>query len=481
MPFSFAHIVIGACIAWLLLAIRVQHHTHTSQDVLLARQRLPNFVAELGAAFAHVPLWLLLAIAVFAYKLGVAAAWIGLSVWLSAVFASWWLAPRLRARSQTHAASTVVRVLTVHTGEQLQMLSRRSIVLIATLCLILTMSVQLRWLTDELSLRLDITVLEVMILAGIAILVCGLLGGLWLAAYTDASVSMLVAVLGMVVVGAALYAAQQVSGNVFTALVELFTAPPQRASWEQTEYDDVLALAFGVGVAFLISSSLAQPAALARYLSRPELSTRERWIASGWSAFAIVLALLMGWCARIAASNAASVPVQLERWLSSGWTTIVLALLLCAGIAALLTPCITLAGLWAHDMPRKERGAGLLWHRWALVAVVVVTTWLAYRMPSGNFEPLWLAWHALGASLAPLLIVQLSGKRVRPGSALGSIWAGFALTLIFHAMPDTTGDLLERAIPFIAAMGIALSGGDQRRNPNRADRGDETVHDRLPI
>jgi sodium/proline symporter len=48
-------------------------------------------------------------------------------------------------------------------------------------------------------------------------------------------------------------------------------------------------------------------------------------------------------------------------------------------------------------------------------------------------------------------------------------------------MPDTTGDLLERAIPFIAAMGIALSGGDQRRNPNRADRGDETVHDRLPI
>ena len=119
--------------------------------------------------------------------------------------------------------------------------------------------------------------------------------------------------------------------------------------------------------------------------------------------------------------------------------------------------------------------------RWAWVVVVVATTWLAYRIPAGSFEPLWLAWHALGAAFAPLLIVQLSGKRVRAGSALGSIWAGFALTLIFHAMPDTTGDLLERAIPFIAAMGIALSGGDQRRNPNRADRGDETVHDRLPI
>jgi hypothetical protein len=48
-------------------------------------------------------------------------------------------------------------------------------------------------------------------------------------------------------------------------------------------------------------------------------------------------------------------------------------------------------------------------------------------------------------------------------------------------MPDTPGDLLERCLPFIAAMGIALSGGEQRRNPNRADRGDKTVHDHLPI
>jgi hypothetical protein len=48
-------------------------------------------------------------------------------------------------------------------------------------------------------------------------------------------------------------------------------------------------------------------------------------------------------------------------------------------------------------------------------------------------------------------------------------------------MPDTPGDLLERSLPFIVAMGIALSGGDQRRNPNRADRGDKTVHDHLSI
>jgi hypothetical protein len=48
-------------------------------------------------------------------------------------------------------------------------------------------------------------------------------------------------------------------------------------------------------------------------------------------------------------------------------------------------------------------------------------------------------------------------------------------------MPDTPGDLLERTLPIVAAMGIALSGGERRRNPDRADRGDKTVHDHLPI
>jgi len=70
---------------------------------------------------------------------------------------------------------------------------------------------------------------------------------------------------------------------------------------------------------------------------------------------------------------------------------------------------------------------------------------------------------------------------VRPGSSLGAMWSGFVLTVLFHLMPDTPGDLLERTLPFISGVGIALSGGEQRRNPNRADRGDKTVHDHLSI
>jgi sodium/proline symporter len=64
---------------------------------------------------------------------------------------------------------------------------------------------------------------------------------------------------------------------------------------------------------------------------------------------------------------------------------------------------------------------------------------------------------------------------------LGAIWSGFALTTLFHLLPDAPGDFMERVLPFIAALGIALSGGERRRNPDRADRSQETVHDRVPI
>ncbi len=64
---------------------------------------------------------------------------------------------------------------------------------------------------------------------------------------------------------------------------------------------------------------------------------------------------------------------------------------------------------------------------------------------------------------------------------LAAMWSGFILSLMFHLLPDAPGDFLERVMPFVASLGIALTGGERRRNPDRADRSQETVHDRVPI
>ena len=111
------------------------------------------------------------------------------------------------------------------------------------------------------------------------------------------------------------------------------------------------------------------------------------------------------------------------------------------------------------------------------VLIVLSTLWA----PSTVFEHAMFGYAALGASFGPLLLVRLSGKRVRPGATLGAMWSGFLLSLMFHLLPDSPGDFLERVLPFVASLGIALTGGERRRNPDRADRSQETVHDRVPI
>jgi Na+/proline symporter len=175
----------------------------------------------------------------------------------------------------------------------------------------------------------------------------------------------------------------------------------------------------------------------------------------------------------------------LSRALTPQLTAIILLLVLGAGTVAIGSGLQTAAAHLANDLRRGGVPASLTHCRVALFLVVLLAVATAIYLPLAgmqkNFDRLMFCWHALGATFGPLLIVRLSGKRVRAGSTLGSIWSGFLLTVVFYLMPDTPGELLERGLPFTAALGIALSGGERRRNPDRADRGERTVHDRLPI
>jgi len=108
-----------------------------------------------------------------------------------------------------------------------------------------------------------------------------------------------------------------------------------------------------------------------------------------------------------------------------------------------------------------------------LLAALVAVIELYLPSIATSMQRLQLGWELLGASLGPWLLVRLSGKRLRSTATLGALWTGFLLTLIFYAMPNAPGDFLERVLPFIAGLGIVLTGGEQRSDADRADRSAE--------
>ena len=247
------------------------------------------------------------------------------------------------------------------------------------------------------------------------------------------------------------------------------------------------AIAFSAGVVGLGLAMCGQPHALARFMAAKDETTLRiaRWAAPVWIAILLAAVVFCGWCARVLYSGLEhpeqSLAVIASRLLPPWLATLIVVALAAAVISAIASQLLQIASALAVDLKRPMAPPSL-----TCCAACCSSLRCSPALPCCMHRPGSAITRccvppAFGASLGPLLLVRLSGKRIRPGSTLGAMWAGFLLSLIFHLLPDSPGDFLERVLPFIASLGIALTGGERRRNPDRADRSEETVHDRVPI
>jgi len=79
--------------------------------------------------------------------------------------------------------------------------------------------------------------------------------------------------------------------------------------------------------------------------------------------------------------------------------------------------------------------------------VVVLATLFSLFAPDTIFNRVVFAWTALGASLVPMVLSKVFYWNVSARAALISIMSGFLLTIFFHLLPDTPGDIIERVVP----------------------------------
>jgi sodium/proline symporter len=249
----------------------------------------------------------------------------------------------------------------------------------------------------------------------------------------------------------------------------------------------VVAIAFVAGTSAFGFDLPGQPHALNRFMAARDDNALAfaRWIAALAGIVLPALMLLCGWSASVMYAglqqpNQALFAVA-ERALPPIVSAWVVTLLVGALWLAIGNRLLVLAASLSVDIKRSLSVLSFAWSRIVLAFYAVAALCLSLWSGAGLIDQTLFAFTLMGSAFGPLLLVRLSGKRVRPGSTLGAMWAAVVLTLLFHALPDAPGDFLERVLPFVAALGIALSGGERRRNPDRADRAQETVHDRVPI
>ncbi|MFL6575130.1 MAG: sodium:solute symporter family transporter [Povalibacter sp.] len=456
--------------------------THNGADFFLASRRLNGWWVALSYAANASPTWLLLAISGAAFAWGLSAVWIWAAVMLGYTLNVFWLGPRLRQVSVGEASLTIVQVLSYEAGDRLQPLIVRSAALILSFAMLLEIGAVLTAATQmmETSFGFDATTTAITAIA--VIVAFTLAGGLWSMAFADSVqviiVLLLAACIPLMVFG--------VFGSTEEIRVAFSTLGPANSDLFGGR-NGVVALAFVVGTSAFGFDLAGQPHALNRFMAaRDERAlSLARWIALLAGAILSGLMLLVGWAGSMLYAGLQqpeqALAAMAERALPPMVSACIVTLLLGTLLLAIGNRLLVLAACLSSDMKRSLSPLSFAWARIVLVffaiAGLCVSLWAGARV----IDQALFAFTLIGSAFGPLMIVRLSGKRVRPGSTLGAMWAAVMLTLLFHALPDSPGDFLERVLPFVAALGIALTGGERRRNPDRADRAQETVHDRVPI
>jgi sodium/proline symporter len=174
--------------------------------------------------------------------------------------------------------------------------------------------------------------------------------------------------------------------------------------------------------------------------------------------------VLLGWCGRILVDNLGDG----EQLLFAMATLLLPALLAGVMVSAILSAIMSTAdsqllvaaSAVTHDLGLAGRRSGesLARSRIVVLALSGLAITIALFVPNDIFSRVLFAWHALGAAFGPLLILRLSGCRVRSGAILAAMAAGFGLTVIFHFLPEAPGDIIERVVPFAVAFLIAWLG-----------------------
>lgn len=468
-------------VALVAVAVWAARRTHNSTDFFLGRRRFGAWLLAVSHVANATSGWMLLVISGAAFTLGLAAVWIWIAMVCGYAFNGFYVAPRLRLLSSGQGSITLAQVLAAEAGDRFQPLLLRSSALILFTTFLLEIGAVMH-AGGGLAGALGFDVTTATIVAFIAIVAYTVVGGYWAASATD--VIQVVVLLAAVLLLPLL--AMVAAGDLDQLRTGFAALGPAANDWFGGR-TGVVAIAFVAGVGGFGFALTGQPHALTRFMAAKDEATLRsaRWIALLCIALLAGAALLCGWCASVMYAGyehpQRALFVIAERILPPWASAMFTAALMCAMVAGVSNRLLLVASSLSADTRAANSPSSFAWARVVLFLFAILALCFSLYSDDDLAQQTLFSFSALGAAFGPLLIVRLSGKRVRPGSALGAMWAGFVLTALFHALPDSPGDFLERVLPFVAALGIALSGGERRRNPDRADRAQETVHDRVPI
>ena len=425
----------------------------TKDDFYLGNRGLGAFVAALSASASSSSAWTLLGVSGLAYSKGLGAVWILPGVMIG-YYVSWtWVAPKLMELSKKTGAVSLPQLLFHNFEDKDKQLLMRASTIIITLTLIVYVAAQFQAAGTTLANILGITQTASVILGAMVILIYTFIGGFWAVSLTDSIQAVLMFCIAIFLPLLLLMVAGGFSG-VNLALEAIGT--PEENSLTGI-YTGMLGIGFIIGNISIGFGYPGQPFVVNRFMAAKDIKTikRGKYIAMFWALIIFSGMILLGLTAKVMWSTVSDPETVLffvsERLFGPVFAGIISAAVLSAIMSTadsqLLTVATSVNNDWSDGKNESLRSARL-----AIIFVVITAALFSLFAPDTIFDRVVFAWTALGAAFVPLVLSKVFEWTFSGRAALISMLCGFLLTIIFHYLPDTPGDILERSVPM--AMGL---------------------------
>ncbi|MDE0007491.1 MAG: sodium/proline symporter [Gammaproteobacteria bacterium] len=444
-------ILIGYQIVLVGIGLWARNRSASHDDFLIGGRRMGALVASLSYAAGASSAWSILGVTGIAYTQGISAVWLLPGTITGHIVAWFFIAPRLRRL----AAERQYVTLTDFLVDGLEARERRAAIVVSSaailFCFSFYVAAQFQGAGTTLAASFDISATAAIVIGAAIILLYTCLGGFWAVSITDSLQAVVMFVAALVLPSAVLV---ELGGfaPIFAALEPEHVSPTgANAGW--------LAAGFLLGMVSIGFGPLGQPHMLNRMMALADEGalSRARVIALAW--FVVVLGgMFIAGLAGHALLDQVPEPESLLFQLSEALLPAVVgALLTVAVLSAVMSTAdsqlLVAAGVASHDLARTDGRAN---SRIYVVLVGIVAVLLALFLPETIFARVLFAWNALGATFGPLVMRRLLGRPINPTMAPVAMGAGFALTVLFYSLPDTPGDVAERALPFVVGWLILM-------------------------
>lgn len=469
--------VLATLIVYKLVLIGVgiwaSNRNSTESDFFLGGRQLGAWVSGLSYAASTSSAWVLLGFSGFVYAVGVSALWMVPGIWAGYVAVWLWFGPRLRAETEARGHVTMSDFMAASASGG----ARRAIVLLSAVlilfCFIFYIAAQFGAAAVAFESQFGLGHVESILVGAAVILIYSLLGGFWAVSVTDTIQGALMALIAVLLPGAALIAAGGPAGVLDTLRA---TAPPEFLSptGGQAAF---LFLGFAVGIASIGLGTLGQPHLMARLMAVKDEASRRRGfvIAMSWGVIVFIGMAIMALSGRALVGegyNGEALFYQLASDLFPAvFAGVIIAAVLSAVMSTVDSLLVATAAAVAHDMgvARRFPGREVLISRFVMSALCVLAVILAATLPATIFDRVLFSWSALGAAFGPVIAARVMGVEPRPAAIILAILSGFFVTVFFYAWGQAGGDSLpaqlaalpgdpfERIVPWILPLVLVFA------------------------